>query len=82
MLTFTDTRLFIFYINYYDCITQWSLKHCTVFIKSLYYTLHISRRISVENAKNLLSKGFWLEPTVRPYFSSNNVHMLAYVFTG
>ena len=27
------------------------------------------------------SKGCWFEPTVRLYFSSSNVRLLAYVFT-
>ena len=39
---------------------------------------HISRRSSVGSALDLESKGCWFEPTVRHYFSSKNVRLLAY----
>ena len=38
----------------------------------------MSRRNSVWSALGLESKGFWFELTVRHYFSSNNVRLLAY----
>ena len=46
--------------------------------KSLNTTSHISRRRLVGSALGLESKGCWFEPTVRHYFSSNNVRPLAY----
>ena len=33
-------------------------------------------------AFGLSSRGCWFEPTVRHYFPSNNVRLLAYVYTG
>ena len=46
--------------------------------KVLYPTLHICRHGSVGKAIGLYSKGCWFAPTVRHYFSSNNVRLLAY----
>ena len=50
--------------------------------KSLNPTWHICQRSSVLKAIGLYSKGWLFDPTVRLYFSSNNVRLLAYVFTG
>ena len=44
--------------------------------------LHISQGRSDRKAFGHLSKGYWFEPTVRQYFSSNNVRLLACVFLG
>ena len=49
-----------------------------LYSKSLNPTPHISRRSSVGSALGLESKGYWFEPTVRHYFSSNNVRLLTY----
>ena len=45
-------------------------------------TLHISPPSSFGSALGLKSKGRSFEPAVNHYFSSNNVRLLAYVFTG
>ena len=56
--------------------------HCgytiALYSKSLNPTQHISRRSSLGSALGLESKGCWLESTVRHYFLSNNVRLLAY----
>ena len=75
------TQMFFIY-NYYACMTQWRV---TLWINIALYsinknfnpTLHISRRSSVWSAFGSKSKGCWFEPTVRNYFSSNNVCLFA-----
>ena len=47
-----------------------------LYSKSLNRSLHISPPSSVGNALDLESIGRWFEPTVRHYFSSNNVRLL------
>ena len=49
--------------------------------KSLNPTPHVSPPRSVGNALCLKSKGRWFEPAVIHYFSSNNVRLLAHVFS-
>ena len=56
------------------------LKRCTVTVLNL--TLHIFRGSAVGNVLDLESKGCWFEPTVRHYFSSNNVPVGIAIFTG
>ena len=60
---------------------QWHVTNCghtiALHSKSLNPTPHISRRSLVGSALGLESKGCWFEPTVRHYFSSNNVRLLA-----
>ena len=56
--------------------------HITLYSKSLNPTLHISQPTSVGSVLGLKSKGRWFEPAVNHYFSSNNVRLLAHVFTG
>ena len=51
------------------------LLRCTV--QCLNPTLHIYRGSAVGSALDFESKGCWFEPTMRHYFSSNNVHLLA-----
>ena len=50
--------------------------------KSFNPILHISPPFSVGSAYGLKSKGRSFEPAVNLYFSSNNVRLLAHVFTG
>ena len=50
--------------------------------KKLNPTLHISPSSSVESALGFKSKGRSFEPAENQYFSSNNVRLLAHVFTG
>ena len=45
-------------------------------------TLHISPPSSVGSVLGLKSKGRSFDPAVNHYFSSNNVRLLAQVFTG
>ena len=40
-------------------------------------TSYIFRGSAVESALDFESKGCWIEPTVRHYFSSNNIRLLA-----
>ena len=65
----------------YRAVLQWGVTlylYIALYSKSLNPTPHISRRSSVGSALDLESKGCWFEPTVRHYFSSNNVRLLAY----
>ena len=52
------------------------LQRCT-YSKCLNPTSHIFRGSAVGSALDLETKGCWFEPTMRHYFSSNNVHLLA-----
>ena len=53
------------------------LLYIALYSKTLNPTPHFSRGSSVVSALDLESKGCWFEPTVRHYFSSNNVRLLA-----
>ena len=48
-----------------------------LYSKTLNPTSHISRGSSVGSALDLESKGCLFNPTVRHYFSSNNIRLLA-----
>ena len=65
----------------YRTVLQWGVTlklYKALYSQSLNPTPHISRRSSVGSALGLESKVCWFEPTVRHYFSSNNVRQLAY----
>ena len=49
-----------------------------LYSKSLNPTPNISRRSSVGSVLGLYNKGYWFEPTVHHYFSSNIVRLLAH----
>ena len=66
------------------CRAQYSLKYFfrshidhQTYGKTLNPTSHIFRGSAVGSAVDFESKGCWFEPTVRHYFSFNNVRLLA-----
>ena len=61
-----------------ECNIVAILQRCTVTVLNL--TSHIFRGSAVGSALDLESKICWVEPTVRHYFSSNNVRIA--IFTG
>ena len=52
-----------------------NVERCTV--QCFNPTSHIFRGSAVGSVLDLESKGCWFEPTMRHYFSSNNVRLLA-----
>ena len=66
----------------YRVVLQWGvtvLLYIALYSKTLNPTLHISRRSSIGSALGLESNDCWFEPSVRLYFSSNNVRLLIYL---
>ena len=81
MFTYTITRSIIFLYEIIMHAFRNDVKHCgytiALYGNCLNPTSHIFRGSAVGSALDLESKGGWFEPTVRHYFSSNNVRLLA-----
>ena len=59
------------------CIIVASIVSLALYSNCLNPNSHIFRGSAVGSALDLEFKGCWFEPTVRHYFSSNNVRLLA-----